>query len=194
MRFLDKDTIQLDKVENELDRFVLGFTGILEKYTKYVIISGYIAILFGRNRTSEDVDVFVEKFPDFDAFLAEIHKNGYWIINEDRGDAFSMLQEGLAIRIAKSNTFEPNIEMKFPKRGTDFYSLENRIKVILGSGTLQVGSLELSIAYKLFLGSEKDIEDARFLFKLLGNNIDTGMLKTFVRQLKVEDVFKRYLA
>ena len=31
---------------------------------RYVIISGYIAILFGRSRNTEDVDLFIEKIDE----------------------------------------------------------------------------------------------------------------------------------
>jgi len=116
MEFIGTKKIRLDKVENELDKLVLDFVKILEKHAKYVIVSGYVAILFGRNRASEDVDIFVEKFPDFEKFMEEILMNNYWIVNEDPEAALSMLEEGLAIRVAKKNTFEPNFEIKFPKR------------------------------------------------------------------------------
>ena len=33
-----------------LDRFVLDFIRVLEQETPYVIVSGYVAILFGRSR------------------------------------------------------------------------------------------------------------------------------------------------
>ena len=54
MEFLDKSTIKLDKVENELDNLVLDFVKILEKYTKYVIVSDYVVILF--NILLSDID------------------------------------------------------------------------------------------------------------------------------------------
>jgi len=194
MEFIDRDTIKLDKVENELDRFVLDFIKILKKHTRYVIISGYVAILFGRNRASEDVDVFVEDFKDFEMFAEEIHRKGYWILNSDPKEAYSMLREGDAIRIAKNEKWEPNFELKFAKRDTDFFSLENRVKVILGSGEVYIGSLELSVAFKLFLGSEKDIEDARFLFRLFQDKLNMGRVEYFVDKLEVRDKYKKYLA
>jgi hypothetical protein len=46
---------------------------------------------------------------------------------------------------------------------------------------------ELQIPYKLFLGSEKDIEDARFLFKLFKDNLNIVLLKMFLNKLKVSD-------
>ena len=43
----------------------------------------------------------------------------------------------------------------------------------------------LQIPYKLFLGSEKDIEDARFLFKLFEDKLNIGLLKMFLINLKI---------
>ncbi|MBI2141461.1 hypothetical protein HYU16_03480, partial [Candidatus Woesearchaeota archaeon] len=55
MEFVDDKTIKLDKVLNELDKFVLKFIKILEKHADYVIVSGYVSILFGRSRSTEDI-------------------------------------------------------------------------------------------------------------------------------------------
>ena len=44
-----------------LDTLVLKFVKILDAHEiDYVIISGYIAILFCRSRNTEDVDLFIE--------------------------------------------------------------------------------------------------------------------------------------
>ena len=62
MKFLDKNTIQLDKELNELDNITIDFTSVLNKSKiEYTIISGYVAVVFGRNRASEDIDIFIEK-------------------------------------------------------------------------------------------------------------------------------------
>ena len=55
----DKKEIILDKELNELDKYVLEFIKILEKHVDYVIISGYVSILLGRSRSTEDIDLFI---------------------------------------------------------------------------------------------------------------------------------------
>gem|GEM_PF-4971067 len=45
-----------EKVLNKYDRFVLDFTLEKEKI-RYVLLSGYVAILFGRSRQTEDIDL-----------------------------------------------------------------------------------------------------------------------------------------
>ncbi len=61
MKFINKNTIKLEKEINQLDRFVFKFIKILEKYTDYVIVSGYVAILLGRDRGTEDIDIIITK-------------------------------------------------------------------------------------------------------------------------------------
>jgi len=44
-----------EKYTTLLDRFVLGFVPILEKEMPYGIVSGYVAVLFGRSQGTEAV-------------------------------------------------------------------------------------------------------------------------------------------
>ncbi len=56
-----EDEIIFDRELSLLDSFVLSFTKHLASNNiKYVIVSGYVAILFGRSRISEDVDILIE--------------------------------------------------------------------------------------------------------------------------------------
>jgi len=193
-----EDKIIFDRELSLLDRFVLSFTEYLEKNNiKYVIISGYVAILFGRSRMSEDVDIFIENisFEKFLKFWSEIEQS-YECLNTDNSyEAYNdYLKNHQAIRIANKGSFIPNIELKFVKNDLDRYSLENRRHVKLPDKSLYLSPLELQIPYKLFLGSEKDIEDARFLFKLFKDNLNITLLKMFLSKLKVSDnQVKRYL-
>jgi hypothetical protein len=53
-----EDKIIFNRELSLLDSFVLSFTEHLASNNiKYVIVSGYVAILFGRSRISEDVDI-----------------------------------------------------------------------------------------------------------------------------------------
>ena len=79
MKFINKNTIKLDKEVNELDKFVIRFVKILEKHVNYVIVRGYISILFGRTRTTEDVDIFIEELSNekFTALYGDFKEHGY---------------------------------------------------------------------------------------------------------------------
>jgi len=186
-----EDKIIFNRDLSLLDSFVLNFTEhLVTNNIKYVIISGYVAILFGRSRISEDVDILIEhiSFEKFLEFWPEIEQD-YECLNTDNSyEAYNdYLEKHHAIRIAKKGSFIPNIELKFVKNDLDRYSLEHRRHVKIADRSLCLSPLELQIPYKLFLGSEKDIEDARFLFKLFKDNLDIVLLKMFLTKLKVPD-------
>lgn len=170
MKFIDEHTIQLDRELSELDIFVLDFVKILEKYTVYALISGYVAILFGRTRTTEDVDLFIPPISkeQFSSFYQELQQNGFWsVLVDSEEELFSMLKDKLAVRFARTGTAVPNVEMKFVKDDFDMLSLQKKVRVITERGTLFVSDIELQVAYKKFvLQSPKDLEDARHLQNL----------------------------
>jgi hypothetical protein len=191
------DHIELkNKDLSDLDKFVKNFLKVLEKYFDYVIISGYVAILFGRSRSSEDIDVFIEK-TDYDAFKKfwdEVHKKYECINTRDSKEAYeNYLCDNIPIRFSKKDEFIPNFELKFPKSELDVWTLSEKKKVFINHYKVFISSLELQIPYKLYLGSEKDIEDARFLYKFFKNYLDNKLLQTFNKKLNTNKLFKRYI-
>jgi hypothetical protein len=193
-----EDKIIFNRDLSLLDSFVLNFTEhLVTNNIKYVIISGYVAILFGRSRISEDVDILLEhiSFEKFLEFWSEIEQDYECLNTGNSYEAYNdYLENYHAIRMAKKGRFIPNIELKFVKNDLDRYSLEHRRHVKIAARSLYLSPLELQIPYKLFLGSEKDIEDARFLFKLFKDNLDIVLLKMFLTKLKVpEDHAEKYL-
>ncbi len=167
MHWIDAKTILLDRELSELDYFVLTFLAHLQKYTSYVLVSGYVAILLGRSRTTEDVDIFIERIPfdSFERLYKELLALGYWSLSVDAAtELFSMLEDGLSIRFAKRGRVIPNIEIKLVKDLLDRDSLRQRITVRTLGGEMHIAPLDMQIAYKRFvLKSQKDLEDARHL-------------------------------
>jgi hypothetical protein len=189
MKFLDNNNIELERELNELDNFVLDFVKILQKHTNYVLISGYVALLFGRSRGTEDVDLFIEKLNEdkFNELYRDLLKNGFWSINANSAkELFSMLNDKLAIRFAKKDDVIPNMEVKFVKDTLDELTMKNRIKVITNDGELFISKIELQIAYKRFvLKSEKDLEDALYLQNIF--NISEEKVNKYKLLLKEND-------
>jgi len=187
----NKREIQLDRKFNKLDKFVLDFVEILEKYTDYVIISGYVSILLGRARATEDIDVFIKRIPKeiFFQLYEALEKNDFWCLNaEDKEKIFSYLKEGLAVRFARKGKAVPNFEMKFPKNKIDEETFLDFIEVLLPSGKLKISSLERQIAFKkYYLKSEKDIEDALHIEELFKEKLDyskINKLKELIENIK----------
>ncbi len=183
--------IKFSKELSDLDRFVIDLIKIINKTgIKYTVISGYIAILFGRPRVTEDVDIFIEdiSYQQFKNFFGIISEKGYNFLNSsDPEDLFhNYLKESIGIRAAKTGSVFPNMEIKIAKTGLDKVSLGNPVFVELNGNEIITSSLELQIAYKLYLGSRKDIEDARFLFKMFESNLKYSEIEKYAIELGCE--------
>lgn len=182
-------SIHIDgKVVTALDRFVTSVTEIIERYTRYVIVSGYVAILFGRARGTEDIDLYID-YMDRDTFMLfskDLLEQGFYFLNsDDIGEIYSMLCDRLAVRIAKIDKIIPNVEMKFKKDDFDHYAISRAKVVQFDDIRFFVSPIELQIPYKLYLGSDKDIEDAVYLWMLFRETLDDDLLRSFMERLQV---------
>jgi len=187
----------LEKEENSLDRLVLDYVSVLDgTEVKYVVVSGYVAILFGRSRSSEDVDLLMEKIERKKFFrLWEALSHRFECLNtRDAAEAYDeYLLYDTALRFSYPGRFIPNMEVKFPKKTIDSWTLENRKKVVLNKKTIYVSPIEVQIPFKLFLGSEKDIEDASHLYEVFKQRIDIALTEDFARRLGVEKEMRRLM-
>lgn len=165
--------IKLGRELNELDKFVLDFVSLLDD--KYVVVSGYVSILFGRSRATEDVDLLVPYLEknEFIELFRKVHREGFECLNtSDAEEAFD-LWHGHAIRFARVGEPIPNMEFKMVKTGVDRKAYDEKISVLVGSRVLFISPLELQIAYKrYFLSSEKDEGDALHLEELFKSSLD----------------------
>lgn len=171
-----------------LDLFVLDFIRILERVTPYVIVSGYVAILFGRSRGTEDVDILVPSLDkeDFQKLHNALQEAGFEFLNaDDASGLHEMLTNKMGIRIAKKEQFIPNIELKFLKDEVDRLVLRDRLEVSLPAANFFISPIGIQIAYKLYLGSQKDIEDALYLWEIFKEDLDHASLKIQMEIFKV---------
>lgn len=190
MRFINKKTIKLDKVMNELDKFVFRFIKILEKHTDYVIVSGYVALLFGRSRATEDVDIFIKELnkAKFGALYKDLKKQGYWCLNaEDADEVYDYLTQGLAVRFAIKNETIPNFEVKFAKKRLQVEALKDILIVITKLGKVNISSIERQIAFKrYYLKTDKDLEDAMHVEELFKEHINTEKIGYYKKLVENE--------
>ena len=129
----------------------------------------------------------------FTEFFNLLEKHNYWVINSDScEDAFDMLNSALSIRIAKKGDAVPNFEVKFAKKDIDFLSLNNPLKVTLNNHKLLMSPLEIQIPFKIYLGSEKDIEDATHIYELFKEKLDKKLMENIANKLKVKEMMIEY--
>jgi len=187
MKFIDKKNIEIDRELSDLDKFTIDFTNILKNYTKYVIISGYVAILLGRARASEDVDIIIPKidFSEFKKLYDDLKKNNFYCLNvEDVTTVYSYLKDNLAVRFAKNDTIIPNIEMKWIKNEFDKIALDKTIDVKIKNQKIFISHLELQIAFKeVVLKSPKDIEDAQHMREVAKKYLDNKLITKYIEML-----------
>ena len=172
----EKKEIILNKKLTELDKFVLDFINILKNHADYVIISGYISIILGRARATEDIDLFIKKI-DKNKFLKlyeDLIENGYWCLNSDNPEEiYDYLIDNLAVRFAKKDETIPNFEVKFPKTKIDEETFKDCVIVKMPEGSIKISSLEIQIAFKkYYLKSDKDLEDAKHIEHIFKDKID----------------------
>lgn len=187
MKFSERKIV-LDKEPSELDKFVFDFIDILKKHTDYAVVSGYVAIILGRIRGTDDLDVIVPKKTEeeFEKIINNIFDDGYWCINtDDAGEMYDLLKTGHSIRIAKDGEVSPNFEIKFAKSESDFEALEKPLEVFMKGNSVKIASLELQIAYKeVVLKSEKDLEDAKHIRVVAEKYIDKKLIDEYKKRLR----------
>ncbi|RUM46757.1 MAG: hypothetical protein DSY37_04500 [Hyperthermus sp.] len=178
------------------DTVAFKFARVLEEGgVSYVVVAGYTAILFGRGRRSDDIDFIIEEI-DEDGFLElcrrareagfALMQGDIWSEDSVRRLYRSYLAEGYGVRFMYRDIVLPNIEVKLAGTSAHRYALANSVRVVVNDRfAIRVSPLELQIAYKLYLGSEKDVGDAVFLYTLFKDHIDRGELEEWCTRLRV---------
>ena len=188
MQFIDAKTIAIERTLNPIDEFTLTFIKVLEQHTSYVIVSGYVAILFGRNRGTDDIDIIIPKCTK-EAFLSlykDLLSHSYWCINSgDTEELYDLLLSKHSIRFAIEPSLSPNVEIKFSKDHYDTLALQHPITIFIQGKQLKTSLLELQIAYKEeVLKSNKDLEDAEHLRKVAEGHLNLALLNHYKRELR----------
>lgn len=188
------ETLVVERAPNQLDALAIEFSDLLDEFgIAHVYVSGYVTILAGRARSTEDVDVLIEDIDEKTASeLADaLATLGFWGPAMPLSTMFEMLERGDNIWVARDDQVTPHLEVKFPRDEFDRASLENAMTARIENETVPIGPLELQIAYKLYLGARKDIEDAVHLYTLFEESLSVDRLETWVARLDVGDEYDR---
>lgn len=183
---INPEGIKLDREPSELDKFAINFSKAIGRRTRYVIVSGYVSILLGRARVSEDIDMLIPVMQEAEwvKIYSALEKEGYYCLNAGARESYTLLRDGLAARFAPKGIVIPNMEIMFAAKKIQKLALATAITVTIKKDKVKVSNLELQIAYKeIALGSPKDLEDARHLRKVLRKTINMQKLKEYERML-----------
>lgn len=191
---LRNGTLIVGREPNQLDELAIEFSDILNRFNiDHVYIAGYVSILAGRARSTEDVDVLIEDIDEATAEeLAEtLKEEGFWGAAMPLSSMYEMLSNGDNIWVAPEDQVTPHLEVKFARDEFDRASLQNAITARIDDETIPIGPLELQIAYKLHLGAQKDLEDAVHLYTLFEESFSVARLEDWITRLGVEDEYER---
>lgn len=193
IRFQD-GVLVVERAPNQLDELALSFSAVLNRFEiDHVFIAGYVAILAGRARSTEDVDVLIEELDETTAsrLATTLDDEGFWGPAMPLDSMSEMLANGDNIWVAPDDQITPHLEVKFVRDEFDRASLENSTTARIGGDTIPIGPLELQIAYKLHLGAQKDLEDAVHLYSLFEETLRERRLEDWATRLGVEDKYER---
>ncbi len=177
---------------NILSRFCEEFCKIINKYCRYIVVSGFVAIASGRTRGTEDIDLIIEKVDlnKFKELFKELEKNGFVCMqSENPEEAYDYLKDKLSIRFTWKDKPLPEMEVKFAKDELDAYQLKNRIKLELTGLDVWFSNINVNIAFKEeLLKSPKDLEDAKHLRIVYSEMVKEGEIseiKKIIRRLRL---------
>ncbi|CDK39379.1 hypothetical protein [Halorubrum sp. AJ67] len=191
---LRDETLYVEREPNQLDELAIAFSRILDQVgIKHVYIAGYVSILAGRARSTEDVDVLIEPIDNTtaDKLATTLSTEGYWGPAMPLTSMYEMLENEDPIWVAPTDQITPHIEVKTVTDEFDQASLSHALSAQIDGQSIPIGPLELQIAYKLSLGAQKDIEDAVHLYTLFEETLSAPQLETWVSRLDVEAEYDR---
>jgi len=191
---LRNGTLLVGREPNQLDELAIGFSEVLDQFDiAHVYVAGYVSILAGRARSTEDIDVLIEPIDEgtADELATTLDNAGFWGPAMPLASMYEMLDTGDNIWVAPDDRITPHLEVKFVRDEFDRASLTNAITARIGGETVPIGPIELQVAYKLFLGARKDIEDAVHLYTLFEGSLRMPRLEDWVTRLDVEDAYER---
>lgn len=175
-----------------LDKFVEDFVAITEKHVNYIIVSGFVAIVHGRSRGTEDIDMIIDKIP-LDRFLSlhnDLVENGFECMqSSDFEEVYNYLVEGDSVRYVRKGQHLPEMEIKFAKDELDVLQLSSKTKLPLSGLDVWFSNIETNIAFKEeLLKTDKDIKDAEHLRIIYEKEISETLIndiKKMIRRLRL---------
>lgn len=184
----------IDRAPNVHDKLAIEFSTILNELDiSHVFVSGYVALLSGRSRSTEDIDVILEEVNEetLDRLVDRLNAAGMWgpaMPLDSIGDV-----AGGHIWVAREGEMIPRLEVNFVGDRFDRASLENRFPARLEQAEVEIpiGPLELQIAYKLWMTGKRDFEDALYLHEVFRETLSTSELERWVDELGAQDAYER---
>lgn len=187
----------VDRAPNTLDELAIRVSTILQELEiEHAFVAGYVAILTGRSRATEDIDAILEPIDveTTNRLVEQLEASGLWGPAMPLSEMYETLENGANIWIAQTDETVPHVEAKWASDAADRATLEESLTARVNDETIPIGPLELQIAYKLYLGTQTDFQDAVHLHTLFEETLRRGELERWVDRLAVHEEYERLLS
>lgn len=153
----------MEKISEALQRLIEA----LEKANcEYVVVGGLVAIRYGRNRITQDIDVVVDT-DEVELLISALKDKGFEFSERELLDAFK--DRSRVTLFLLGNSFF-HVDLKFAKDELDYEVLNGKVRGELLGISCWIESLEDIIVAKLIYGSSQDEEDVIAI--LLNHGLD----------------------
>lgn len=165
-----------------------------ENNVPHVVVGGWAAIAWGRQRTTFDIDLIIDHNKiDLSSFVRFLKKIDMLIERED-------IEIAIKEKSHSSIIYSPKPSLRVNLKGV--YTIEDKEailtskKINITNTTINICSPENLIAHKLKFGSDRYIEDALivFLVQKSEKNIDLRYLTELCEKLSVSDKLKELVS
>jgi len=182
-------------MESSLEKFAKKvIIALNESEIDYVIIGGFAAIVYGRPRTTMDIDIIINLEPENRFAIKKLVNilSKYDLETYER-DIMMALNEKSHFSIFDKAT-PLRIDAKGIYRKLDRIALVNRRKIKVFGIEAWFEAPEDLIVAKLAYGSQQDIEDVIAVLVNLKDQIDLEYLKKRAIEEHVDDILRKVLS
>ena len=174
---------------NILDQFCITFCEVVEKHARYIIVSGFLVIASGRKRSTEDIDMILERLDkvSFTALHHDLLRNGFACMQSTDAETVydDYLMKSASVRYTSNEGYTPEMEVKFAKDELDDMQLRHRLKIPFTGLDVWFGSIDMNIAFKeAYLKSDKDLEDALHLRIVFSEQISESAINDYKKMIR----------
>ncbi len=157
----------------------------------YVVVGGFAAIVWGRVRTTYDIDIIVDhKKLEIKAFTHFLKSKGLSATEYDINQAFHELSHS-SIIVMEKPFYRIDLKGVYSEEDKEAISMAKIIKY--KGQSIRFGSPENLIAHKLKYGSDRDLEDAVVVYLAQKSSLNMNYLKLLCERLEVTDKLEKLI-
>ena len=186
------ETLSGNEIKVDLEEFFeLVIQSLKETGIQYVVVGGIASIVWGRPRTTNDVDVIIKATHlEIQSLAAFLEKKGFVYGTKDI--AVALKEKSIATILHQD--FPYKIDIQGVYEPLDERSLSNRLSLKIFNQEAYIEKPEDLIIAKLRYGSSMDFEDTKAILIRQNEKLDYEYLENMVKLESLEEDYQKLLA